>query len=563
MNPEPAPIVDEPMWFGKSGAPLFGWLSRPASAAVSGGVVIVPPVGYEARNARASLRYFSHELARAGFAALRFDPRGTGDSALEFAEVLPSPDWVEDLALAVGLLRSIGVGSVSVVGMRLGATVAAMAASDAALDISSLVMWDPCESGRSYLRELRSLEALRRVDFPENADGSVETAEFLFTAAMAASTGDLKMSVLVDEFHAKRSMVVTRPSRTLSSRLQQHLEERGARFVTTFEQEALIEALPFGAVIPKVTIAGIVSWLGEDAHSGVMTTTSFNPETILVSERPTSRIKERATFLGPHRLFAMLSEPLDPGPGPWIVLLGNIHDDHSGQSRMWVELARRWARSGLRCARVDLSGMGESESPDSPRATHQFDERWLRDVISLGPALEASDPSNTVFVGFCASTPLAVEAAVALGSRGVCLINPAIGRNAIHALLWLQDSPSAGARGLARTIHRHYLRHPLAVMALWESLRHFLPRRWSGDLVEQMQRAGTRIFVVESLEDQLIFTRYPVIRRLEGRRPAPQMDYPYFIAEDADHAMTYAKGRNHIVSLLETHVRDVYAPISR
>ena len=41
------------------------------------------------------------------------------------------------------------------------------------------------------------------------------------------------------------------------------------------------------------------------------------------------------------------------------------------------------------------------------------------------------------------------------------------------------------------------------------------------------------------------------------------MDYPYFIAEDADHAMTYAKGRNHIVSLLETHVRDVYAPISR
>ena len=200
-----------------------------------------------------------------------------------------------------------------------------------------------------------------------------------------------------------------------------------------------------------------------------MTTTSFNPETILVSERPTSRIKERATFLGPHRLFAMLSEPLDPGPGPWIVLLGNIHDDHSGQSRMWVELARRalgQVGTTLRSSR----SLGHAE-----RANHLTHHGPLTSSTSVGCATSSAwvrrlkiGSSNTVFVGFCASTPLAVEAAVALGSRGVCLINPAIGRNPIHALLWLQDSPSAGARGLARTIHRHYLRHPLAVMALWE-----------------------------------------------------------------------------------------------
>ena len=360
MTSEAKQIFDDPVWFGSLNAPLFGWLSRPATSPVIGGVVIVPPVGYEARNARATLRYLAHELARCGFLALRFDLRGTGDSAQEFNEVLPSPDWSEDVAIAVQLLRSSGVKSVSLVGMRLGATLVAMAASDATLNLSSIVMWDPCESGGSYLRELSSLESLRREQFIQSEDGSVETAEYLFTPEMAAATRSLKMSVLTEAFHAKRMMVVTRSTRPLSSKLHEHLSSRSANFVTTVEQEALLEVLPFAAEVPAATVLDIIAWLREDVHAEVVNSVLLDAETILASDEGKWQIRERAIFLGSHRLFAMVSEPLVPLPGPWIVLLGNVHDDllasrgcglswlGAGRERVYAALAsisRAWAKA--------------------------------------------------------------------------------------------------------------------------------------------------------------------------------------------------------------------------
>jgi len=182
-------IVDEPTWFGRDEEPLFGWLTRPLSMETVGGVVIVPSVGYEARNAKRALRHLAWSLARAGFVTLRFDPRGTGDSSHDFTDVLASPDWIVDVKTAVTFLRSAGVESVAVVGFRLGATVAAAAIAQQNIDLSSLVLWDPCESGGSYLKELRALERLRHDNSSESADGSIETSEFLFSQEMVTWWG--------------------------------------------------------------------------------------------------------------------------------------------------------------------------------------------------------------------------------------------------------------------------------------------------------------------------------------------------------------------------------------
>ena len=165
-------------------------------------------------------------------------------------------------------------------------------------------------------------------------------------------------------------------------------------------------------------------------------------------------------------------------------------------------------------------------------------------------------------MGFCATAPLALEAAFSSKSRGVCLINPTIGRNVIHAFVWLQDSSSPMARGLAKFLKKHYLRHPLAIMAIWESIRRFFPRRWSGDLVDVIERAGTEIIVIAGTEDQLMTSKYPLIRRFESRHAPYLMKYPYVVVDGADHAMSFANGRRQIIAILEEHVRDNYAPVS-
>ena len=71
----------KPLWFGPDDRPLFGWLHAPAARQVRGGVVLSPPLGFEAVNARHAYRYLAEALSEAGFAALRFDYDGTGDSA--------------------------------------------------------------------------------------------------------------------------------------------------------------------------------------------------------------------------------------------------------------------------------------------------------------------------------------------------------------------------------------------------------------------------------------------------------------------------------------------------
>jgi len=205
-----------------------------------------------------------------------------------------------------------------------------------------------------------------------------------------------------------RTLVITRSSRPLSPRLHAQLHDLGASFQTTDEQERLLNVLPFDAAVPRDAIATIVDWLS-DSHfqQSRQITLATSVETLLNAGREGIKIRERAAFLGESGLFAMLDEPIHAPTGPWVILIGNVHDDHTGQSRLWVELSRRWTQCGLRCARVDLSGMGESNRPDDDSPVEHLDPRWVNDVVALAQTLDPQDPSNTLFIGFCASASLA------------------------------------------------------------------------------------------------------------------------------------------------------------
>ena len=117
-------------------------------------VLLCNPMGEEAARAHRVYRVLATQLEQAGYAAQRFDFFGTGDSGGD-AEDVSIAACQEDIELAAAeLMRRSGVGRVVLVGLRLGASLAALASNRNRLCPRHLVLWDPIVDGASYLREL-------------------------------------------------------------------------------------------------------------------------------------------------------------------------------------------------------------------------------------------------------------------------------------------------------------------------------------------------------------------------------------------------------------------------
>jgi uncharacterized protein len=122
---------------------------RPRSAAV----LLCNPFGEEAVRAHRAYRVMARKFEEAGYATMRFDYAGTGDSSGDVGE-FGIADWSQDIvAASAELRRESGIPRVVLVGLRLGATLAACAQREG-LRAAHLLLWDPVVDGAQYLREL-------------------------------------------------------------------------------------------------------------------------------------------------------------------------------------------------------------------------------------------------------------------------------------------------------------------------------------------------------------------------------------------------------------------------
>jgi uncharacterized protein len=117
-------------------------------------VLLCNPFGEEAARAHRLYRVMARKLEDAGYAAMRFDYSGTGDSSGDIAD-FGIEDWLQDIAAAAEQLRrESGVQRVVLVGLRLGGTFAALCAQRGLLRAAHVLLWDPVVDGKEYLREL-------------------------------------------------------------------------------------------------------------------------------------------------------------------------------------------------------------------------------------------------------------------------------------------------------------------------------------------------------------------------------------------------------------------------
>lgn len=118
----------------------------------SAAVLLCNPMGEEAARAHRLYRVLATQLERAGYAAQRFDFFGTGDSGGESSDFDIAACQADIELAAAELVRRSGVNRLVLVGLRLGATLAALASER--LCPRHLVLWDPVVDGAAYLREL-------------------------------------------------------------------------------------------------------------------------------------------------------------------------------------------------------------------------------------------------------------------------------------------------------------------------------------------------------------------------------------------------------------------------
>lgn len=412
----------EPIWFGPEERPLFGWIHLPDDSLAREGVVICPPLGGEGINAYQANRELALQLAASGFAVLRFDYDATGNSAGHFADPGRVAAWCLSIRTAIDLLKEHGLPQISVVAMRAGATLAAIELDRDEKIAASLVLWDPCSSGRSFLNEQRALLLLSLGSQSLN-DDSFETPGFVYTketvnklrqCQIASTTGPL----------ANRVLVLTRPNRKPEPRMTTRLSMSHVEWGTAHGQEELLNPVSIGDP-PLETIAAIVSWLSAGTGSkSVPVSISFRCSAVVGHDSTGRPIVERAVTLGSVGLFGIATDPGGELLGPTILFLnaGLIHQ--IGPARQWVELSRSFAQFGLRSVRFDLSGLGDSPvrehlMPGILRTPEAFD-----DLFAVAKAVSPDDPSNVVLIGLCAGGYQAIEGGLDFHPKGICAINP-------------------------------------------------------------------------------------------------------------------------------------------
>lgn len=105
---------------------------------------------------------FARELAQRGHPVLRFDFTGNGDSGGDFSEWSLETGLGEIGAAIDELKARTGAPAVGLLGLRLGATLAALAAEERD-DVGALALWSPVVNGNRYVQDLLRINLITQM----------------------------------------------------------------------------------------------------------------------------------------------------------------------------------------------------------------------------------------------------------------------------------------------------------------------------------------------------------------------------------------------------------------
>lgn len=540
-----------PLWFGPDERPLLGFLHAPDSGSARGGVVICPPIGNELAHSHYALRLLAAELADAGLVALRFDFAGTGDSSGDASEPGQVDAWLQSIEDAVELVRRTVEGDVACVGLRVGATLAAtVAARDGGL--SALVLWDPCVSGATFIREQRARMAMAVRGSATHEDG-VELPGYVFSTETVEAVRALSVTG-PDGPLAPRVLVLADPARPRDPRLETFLGESGAERQEYCERLPVFDTGELRFEPPRPVIAQLASWLERtfpaEARPYSMPAEAASGSAVVATAPDGSAIVESVMEIGPAGLFGISSQAPELEPaGPPILLLSVAGEPRSGPARQWTALARQWAALGYRVVRFDLSGLGDSPPRSGRPERITYAPEAPQDVIDAAHAVSPGDPADVVVVGLCSGASAALAVAPHLRPRHVVVVNPLLIPSAFDMLS--QDDPPGPKRRRAGLLPR--VLQPLAWRYVYGLNPEYAPRRLLKPLVE----ANVPMFLVCGEGEAKPFQGRGAGRL---RRLVMPHDFELEVVPGLDHSLLTRSSREAVARLVTSRLEQEFPP---
>ena len=389
------------------------------------GVVIVPPHGLEALAAAKSLRLLAEALAAHGHAALRFDLPGTGDSLGADTDPDRLDAWTDSIAGAARQLSAhAGVTGIVLVGLRLGALLAARAAP-AVAELAGLVLLDPVMRGRGYGRELmitaRAVAEGARLDPEATSTPAGLSIGGLLTSA---STLDALKSLDLAKLPPPPAPVLVLHRKGVLDAAA--LGKAWTDKAVTAEEAAGFEAIglsPTVAVTPLAAVERCCAWIDTLPRRDLTTAVAAAPARL----QGPDFVEEAVTFGPQNRLFGVACRPASGDAGPMLLIVNAGRNPHIGWARGAVSLARRLAGEGVASFRMDVGGVGDGA--DRPGAADTLDQvlyhpDLVGDVSAALDWLEANGYPRIALMGACSGAHLALHSAAADARvQGLVLVN--------------------------------------------------------------------------------------------------------------------------------------------
>lgn len=273
INNQKPQLTESPVWreeispyfFGRASHRMYACHHAPAIAVKdTRAVLLCNSIGHEYERCHRTLRQLAAKLSAKGNHAMRFDYFGTGDSQGEY-EQASLASWRQDVSEGIDECHRIsGYNQLCVIGVRMGATMAAQVAMQRE-DVDSLVLYAPVIDGETMLTEWKQLQEdyNNQRGFPEATDPFKEVLGFPITDTVRKELAGLS---LPKSGNALRRVLF----------LAENPEDEGVkRFAECLKGDATtisIQSLdspaiwcrdPSEPVVPFKLIQRIIAWTGE------------------------------------------------------------------------------------------------------------------------------------------------------------------------------------------------------------------------------------------------------------------------------------------------------------
>ncbi len=382
-----------------------GWL-HPAEGAR--GIVICGSIGFEDLCGHKSLAILADRIAEGGQPVLRFDYHGAGDSIGDENDPDRIAVWKQNIRAAIAYLKDrTGVSEIGLVGLRLGATLAAEVAAEIG-GVERIALIAPLATGKAYVRELKALSRVIGATNEEPAPGEMIVAGFRMSAQTVADLGKLEPA-LIAASPAPRVLATGREPLAVHP-VVTRLTALGCDVATEiFDGYDAMMCDPTASKTPDSALSRIANWMVDGAAREGARPVRCVPVGLAGEDFVESPIR----FGKGHELAGVYCRSGSGTPRQAVIILnaGAIH--HVGWARGSVELARRLAASGVASLRIDVGGLGDSFAAPSGASGSLYAPELAGDISAAIDWLETQCIRDVSVMGSCSGAFQAFHAAVA------------------------------------------------------------------------------------------------------------------------------------------------------